>query len=418
MGLGHIIVLKQRAKGILFALCQVVFIVFIPTIIRNLHGLYTLGVPMPDVPLRQRENSLFMMMDGVLTLAFMVLFIGIYAVSVRSALAGAKEFETTGKLPITKGIRDTLATGAFPVVALVPTVLLILFFVVVPLVFAALVAFTNYSGPHHIPPANTFDWVGLDNFQYMFGGDALWTGALGRVVVWTIVWAALATFTCYTGGFIMANIMNAANVKVAPFFRAILILPYAVPGMVSLLVWREMLNGTFGVINRTILHLGILSAGIPWLSNVNWARFTMVAINMWLGFPYFMLLITGTMTAIGQDLFEAAKIDGASSLQILRRITLPLVIYQTAPLIIMSFTHNINNFGAVFFLTGGGPGMVDTTITSAGGTEIMVTWIFNLTINLQQFHRASALAVMVFVALAPFAIFNFMRTKSFKEGEV
>ena len=359
-----------------------------------------------------------MMMDGVLTLAFMFLFVMLYAISVRSALEGASELEKTGKLPSTKSLRDTLATAAFPVVALVPTVLLILFFVVVPLVFAGLVAFTNYSGPHHIPPGNTFDWVGLDNFRHMFGGDALWTGALGRVVAWTLVWAALATFTCYSGGFIMANIMNAANVKVAPFFRAILILPYAVPGMVSLLVWREMLNGTFGVLNRTLLHLNILSTGIPWLTNINWARFTMVAINLWLGFPYFMLLITGTMTAIGQDLYEAAKIDGASNLQILRRITLPLVIYQTAPLIVMSFTHNINNFGAVFFLTGGNPGMPDTTSTAAGGTEIMVTWIFNLTMNLQQFHRASALAVMVFIALAPFAIFNFMRTRSFKEGEL
>ena len=418
MGLGHIVVLKQYAKGIFYALCEVVFIVFLPQIIRNLHGLYTLGEAQPDLPLRLRDNSLFFMVDGVLTLAFIALFIGIYAISVRGALTAFREFEISGRLPKEKGVWDTLTTGAFPVVALAPTILLILFFVVVPLVFAAMVAFTNYSVPHHIPPGNTIDWVGLDNFRFMFGEHALWQGALVRVALWTVTWAALATFTCYVGGFIMANVMTHANVKIAPFFRPILILPYAVPGVVSMLVWSNMLNGTFGVVNRTLLHLGILNTGIPWLSEVGWARFTMVAVNLWLGFPYFMLLTTGAMTAVGAELFEAAKIDGASSFQVMRRITLPLVIYQTAPLIVMSFTHNINNFGAVFFLTGGGPGMADTTITSAGGTDIMVSWIFNLVINLNQFHYASVLAVMIFVTLAPFAVFNFMRTRSFREGEL
>ena len=418
MGLGHILVFKQYAKGILYALCHIVFLVFLPTILRNFYGLYTLGHPQPDLHILDRDNSLFLMMDGMLTIAFIILFVSIYAISVRGALKLRDDYNKTGKTPEAKNFFSELAMGSFPVVALLPTVLLILFFVVVPLIFAASVAFTNYSSPHHIPPNNVIDWVGFDNFRFMFGGHAMWAGALGRVIGWTLVWAALATFTCYVGGFVMAVILSNAKMKIIPFFRAIFILPYAVPAVISLLVWSNMLNGAFGVVNRTLISLGVISVGIPWLTDVWLARFMTVAINLWVGFPYFMLLITGTMTAISQDVYEAAKIDGASAMQVTRRITLPLVLYQTTPLIIMSFNHNINNFGAIFFLTGGGPHMPDSTTTSAGGTDILVSWIYNLTMNLQQFHYASVLAVMIFIALAPFAVFNFMRTKSFKEGEV
>ena len=417
MGLGHIVVFRQFAKGILFALCQIVFFIFLPTIILNLNNLVTLGTPQPELHILDRDNSLFFMMDGMLTIAFIALFIGIYAISVRSALKLQYEYDRTGSLPARKNIWAELAQNSFPLLALLPIVLLILFFVVVPLIFAASVAFTNYSSPHNIPPNHTIDWVGLDNFRLLFGGNTLWTGALGRVVGWTLAWAALATLTCYTGGFVMAVVLSNAKMRIAPLFRGIFILPYAVPSVISLMVWSNMLNGAFGVVNRTLIQLGIISVGIPWLTDVWLARFSTVVINLWVGFPYFMLLITGTMTSISQDVFEAAKIDGANAWQITRRITLPLVLYQTMPLVILSFNHNINNFGAIFFLTGGGPIMPDSTTTMAGGTDILVSWIYNLTMNLQQFHIASVLAVMIFVALAPFAVFNFMRTKSFRDGD-
>ena len=111
-------------------------------------------------------------------------------------------------------------------------------------------------------------------------------------------------------------------------------------------------------------------------------------------------------------------IDGANKFQIFKSITLPLVIYQTAPLIIMSFTHNINNFGAIYFLTGGDPKVADTTITGAGATDLLVTWIYKLTMNELKYCKASVLAMLVFITMAPFAIWNFRNTKSYKEGEL
>ena len=288
----------------------------------------------------------------------------------------------------------------------------------VPLVFSACVAFTNYSAPNNIPPNNTVDWVGLANFKAMFGGSAAWSTGFGRVALWTVVWGAFATLTCYFGGMIMAVVLQQSKLKIAPVFRTIFILPYAVPAVVSMLVWANLLNGSFGIVNRTLIALGITSSAIPWLSNEWLAKFVCVLVNLWAGFPYFMLLITGSMTAISNDIYEAATIDGANQFQIFKRIILPLVLYQTTPLIIMSFTHNVNNFGAIFFLTTGYPVVSDSTTTGAGGTDILVTWIYKLTVNLLKYNYAAVLAVVIFVVLAPFAIYNFRRTKSYKDGEL
>jgi arabinogalactan oligomer/maltooligosaccharide transport system permease protein len=420
MGLGHIVFLKQYLKGILLALIEIALIVFSHPIVTALSGLITLGDPRPDLPIRQRDNSIFMLIDGVMILAVLGIYLAVYVISVRGALRSWDEYKRSGGMPRSKNPFGELANRAFPVLGLSPAVLLVVFFVIVPLVFSTLVAFTNYSTPDHIPPNNTVDWVGTQNFSAMFGGEKTWTGALGRVAAWTLVWGALSTATCYFGGVILAVVLRESRIKLIPFFRTIFILPYAVPGVVSMLVWQNLLNGSFGVINRTLAALGILKEGavIPWLSSEWLAKFTCVLVNFWAGVPYFMLLVTGALTAVSKDIYEAASIDGANKFQAFARITLPLVLYQTMPLIIMSFTFNLNNFGAIFFLTGGGPIVSDSTTTSAAGTDILVTWIYKLTVNLMDYKYASVLAVMIFAVLAPFAILNFRRTKSFREGRV
>jgi arabinogalactan oligomer/maltooligosaccharide transport system permease protein len=356
---------------------------------------------------------MFMLIDGIIILTAILVFVLIYVSSVRGALAAYDEASTARPQRIKEGLNK-----AFPLLGLAPSVGLVVFFVIIPLIFSASVAFTNYSSPGHIPPNKTVDWVGLDNFATLFGGNAAWTGALARVTVWTLVWGALATVTCYFGGMLMAVVLTESGLRIAPLFRLIFILPYAVPAVISMLVWQNLLNGTFGTLNRTLSTLGLISSAIPWLGDPWLAKFTVVMINLWAGFPYFMLLTLGSMTAISPDIYEAARIDGANRYHTFRRITLPIVLYQTAPLIIMSFTHNINNFGAIFFLTGGKPVVPDSTLTSAGGTDILVTWIYNLTVNLLKYNYASVLAVMIFVVLAPIAIFNLKRTKSFQEGEL
>lgn len=418
MGLSHLLYLKDYVKGVFFAVCEIVFLAFLPAIIKKIIGLVTLGSPHPELPIKMRDNSIFMLIDGILILVIAAVFVITYILSVKSAQACYLEYCRTGRYKTQKESFDNALGKSFPIFGLTPAFVMVLVFVVVPLVFSVAVAFTNYSDPAHIPPNNTVDWVGFQNFAELLGGQNTWSVGFVRIAVWTLVWAVLATFTCYFGGLIVAVQLKEINITIAPVFRFIFILPYAVPSVVSMLVWKNLLNGSFGIVNRSLMQLGVITKPIQWLGTSTMAQFTCVLINLWAGFGYFMLLSMGTMTAISEDMNEAAKIDGASRSQIFSKITMPLVLYQTLPLIIMSFAHNVNNFGAIFFLTGGAPTVSDSTTTFAGGTDILVTWIYKLTINLMKYNYASVIAVMIFIVLAPFAIFNFRQTKAYKEGSL
>ncbi|MBQ8013577.1 MAG: sugar ABC transporter permease [Treponema sp.] len=418
MGIAHLLYLKDYVKGAFFALCEIIFICFLPAIGNKITGLVTLGSPHPELPIKMRDNSIFMLIDGILVLSVIAVFLIVYFLSVKSAKNGYTEYCRTGRFKSQKDLFDTAMGKSFPIFGLAPAFVMVLVFVVVPLLFSVAVAFTNYSDPSHIPPNNTVDWVGFQNFAELLAGQNTWSIGFIRVAVWTLVWAVLATFTCYFGGLIVAVWLKEINFHIAPVFRFIFILPYAVPSVVSMLVWKNLLNGSFGIVNRTLMQIGIISQPIPWLGTPLMAQFTCVVINLWAGFGYFMLLSLGTMTAISEDMNEAARIDGANRRQIFSKITLPLVLYQTLPLIIMSFAHNVNNFGAIYFLTNGAPTVADSTTTMAGGTDILVTWIYKLTVTLMRYNYASVIAVMIFIVLAPFAIWQFRQTKAYKEGSL
>ena len=418
MGLGHLLYLKEYVKGILFALTELVFIALIPFFYGKIHNLITLGDYKPDLPVKLRDNSIFMLIDGILVLAVIAIFVIVYVISVKSAEKSYKEYCIFKRFPSTKNALSSIVGKSFPVLGLSPLVLLLLIFVVVPLIFSIAVAFTNYSAPDHIPPGKTVDWVGMENFKSLLGGTTNWTSGFVKVAVWTLVWAFGATFTCYFGGLLIAVMLNESKIKFHSVFRVIFILPYAVPAVITMITWRNLLNGSFGVVNRTLQTLGLISSPIPWLSSPLLAQVMCIVINLWAGFGYFMMLSMGAMTAVNADLYEAAKIDGASSAQVLAHVTLPLVLYQTMPQIVMSFMHNLNNFGIIFFLTGGMPLLSDSTTTLAGATDILVTWIYKLTMTLLKYNYASVIAVLIFIVMAPFAIIMFRNTKSYKEGEV
>ena len=191
--------------------------------------------------------------------------------------------------------------------------------------------------------------------------------------------------------------------------------------MLSLFVWANLLNGTMGPINVMLQKIGL--SAVPWLSDPSMAKLTLILVNIWIGFPYSMILITSSMTAISNSLYEAAGIDGASRWVQFKSITFPIVMYQLKPTLIMQFAGNINSFGAIFFLTGGGPalktGDLNLSIaTQAGSTDNLITWIYKLTMNSNEYNIASVLSILVFIVLVPFGLYNFMRTKSFKEGEI
>ena len=433
MGLGQIVYLKQYLRGIMFALIEFLMLFFcvfeagtlIPNfkgpVIKSLIGLITLGDHHPELPVKLRDHSIFIMITGLIVLILVIIFAVIYFFNIVDAKRSAISIVEKQRFPTYQETRNHIQEFSFPYVGLTPILIMIAFFTIIPLVFSALVAFTNYSSPDHIPPNNQVDWVGLENFRTMFNASETnaWFSAFGRVAVWTIVWAFFSTFTCYFVGMLFAIILVDHRIKMPNIFRTIFILPYAIPTMLSLFIWQNLLNGTFGPINRTLIQLGLLQNPIPWLSDPNMARVTLILVNIWIGFPYSMILITSNMTAIPSQLYEASIIDGANKWQQFRNITLPLVLFQTMPILIMQFASNINNFGAVFFLTGGDPKVSDTITTQAGATDLLISWIYKLTYNTpNMYNLASVLSILVFIVLVPFAVYNFTRTKSFKDGEI
>ncbi|NLU53205.1 MAG: sugar ABC transporter permease [Clostridiaceae bacterium] len=427
MGLGHILFLKQYIKGILFSALEIIVLLNSGIFAKAIHGLISLGEPKPHLPVAQRDNSTFMMLDGLIAVVFLIIFFLIYIWNIVDARKVGKKYDKTGELQTEREFLHDLGEKAFSYVALSPAFVMIAFFVIIPLVYAFLVAFTNYSAPNHIPQKNTVDWVGFETFSEMIKIKHF-SQAFARTALWTVEWAFLGTVTCYFGGMFLALALLDKKIKIAGFFRTIFILPYAVPAMISLFIWNILLNGQFGPINRAFRELGIMqwlqSIGIldrdiiPWLSEPTLARIMLIVVNLWLGFPYFMLMITGIMTSMSRDIFEAATIDGASKSQQFRYITFPLLMYQTLPLLIMSFSYNMNNFGGVFFLTNGNPPDTITTQSFAGTTDTLITWMYKLTLDQRLYNKASVVAIIMFLIIAPFAMYQFSRTKSFKEGEL
>ena len=423
--------LLRALNGILFFFLDFVNLVFCNnTIISGIAGLVTLGDPHPELPVSQRDHSIFMMINGLMVLMVLAIFIYLYVASIFKARRDGERIVLKGKFPTKQEVRNDLSQNAFPSMGVAPAVVMMLFFTVIPLLFAALIAFTNYSSPDHIPPNNMVDWVGLENFRTLFSssagtGHGEWLHAFGHVASWTLVWAVFATFTCFFVGFFFSVVLLDKRIRLPQIYRTIFILPYAIPQMLSLFVWANLLNGTLGPINVMLQNIGL--PAVPWLSHPTMAKVTLILVNIWIGFPYSMILTTSSMTAISNSLYEAAEIDGASKWEQFRTITLPLVMYQLKPTLIMQFAGNINNFGAIFFLTGGGPALkigsgsdlVNLSIaTQAGSTDNLIVWIYKLTMNSNQYCIASVLSILVFLVLVPFGLYNFMRTKSFKEGEL
>ncbi|WP_064609421.1 carbohydrate ABC transporter permease [Photobacterium sp. J15] len=397
---------NQYLKGLFYLAAQLLFVTYLPDLIAALQGLITLG----DVAQTRRgfdiiqgDNSVFMLVEGVIALILSLFFVWLYIVNVKDALKSEKT-ELTLKEQIHKFYDDN-----FAFIALSPAGIAATFFVVMPIVITVLVSFTNYSAPNHIPPRNLVDWVGFGNFLQLFQLK-IWSETFFGVAAWTVIWALSATFCVFVFGFILALAVEKKDVKFKKLWRFVFILPYAIPAFVTLLVFRLLLNG-IGPVNNLLSVWGVDS--IPFLTDPIMAKFMVVAISVWVGAPYFMLLISGALTNIPADLYEASEIDGAGKFQQFYEITLPMVLHQIAPSLVMTFAHNFNNFGAIYLLTNGGP--INPDYRFAGHTDILITWIYKLTLDFQQYHIASVVSIVIFLFLSGIAIWQFRRMKSFKD---
>lgn len=424
-GLGNL-VHGQIVKGIGFLAIEVGYIIFmVVSGVQNLMNLVTLGTVqtgwfevegkiMPEY--RIGDNSMLFLLFGVLTVMITAGAIWIGYCSHKSAKNLQILVSQGKKVPSLMDDIKLLLDQRFHITLLFLPICGILIFSLLPLIYMICIAFTNYDRDHQVP-GNLFDWVGLSNFGSMLGGDSRMTTTFFGVLVWTLIWAFFATFSNYFLGIIVALIINQKGVKFKKLWRSILVLTIAMPQFISLLVMRSFFS-SYGVINRTLINLGILNSisdAIPFFSDVTLARIVIIVVNMWIGIPYTMLMSSGILMNIPQDLYEAATVDGANAIQMFFKITLPQIIFTTTPYLITTFVGNINNFNVIYLMTAGGPATSEYYV--AGKTDLLVTWLYKLTKEKMDYSLASTIGILIFVISAVFSLLTYTRSKSYKEED-
>lgn len=364
------------------------------------------------------DNSFLILLYSVATLVLVALFILLWTMNVKGCYRNDLAAAEGRKISSFKEDLAALFNEKFYVPLLLPPFLGLLLFTVMPLLFMVLIAFTNYDY-QHMPPGNLFDWVGFENFKLLFSvgeGSGFFLVFL-RVLVWTFVWAFFATFTNYFLGMIVALMINKKGIRLKKLWRTLFVVAIAVPQFVTLLLMQKILDGD-GILNV------ILGTNIRWLADTSHysliPRLMIILVNIWIGVPYTLLMCSGILMNIPADLYEAARIDGASPVQIFMKITLPYMLHVTGPYLITSFVGNINNFNVIWLLTGGGP--VDNVHYGGGSqaqsTDLLVTWLYRLTTDVNpKFNIASVIGIVIFVICAAMSLLAYNRSGAVKREE-
>ncbi len=422
MGLGNL-VSGQFIKGLLFLAIEIGVIVFmaIPQ-----GGLYWLSM-LPSLGWREQQQvwneekfvyeyvagdqSQLILLYGVATVFVLVFFVLIWRASVRSGYKAMMLKRTGRKVPTFVDDVRSLFDENVHKLLMTPPMAGLLVFTILPLIYMVCMAFTNYSkeGDHLI----LFDWVGLRNFVTIFDSSSAIGKQFGDVLVWTLVWAFFATFLNFFLGTFMAIIINRPSVKLKGLWRGCLSMTIAVPQFVSLLLIRSMLQPE-GIINRMLIDAGWVSSALPFMINTTWARVTVIVVNLWVGIPYTIMQVTGVLQNIPADLYEAARLDGAGPVKQFTNITFPYMMFVLTPYLITQFTGNVNNFNIIYLLTGGGPVNIGN---SAGNTDLLVTWLYKLSVDQQKYNMAAVIGIFTFVVLAIVSLVTYRSTGSYKNEE-
>nr|WP_297764813.1 sugar ABC transporter permease [uncultured Butyrivibrio sp.] len=414
----------QVIKGFIFAAIEALYIAFmVMTGNHNLHMMRTLGESTQGMVYNESlgiyevtkgDNSMLILLEGVMTLVLTGAFLAIWLFSIYSG-EKARSARAFGKRA-NSFIEDikSLANENVHFLLLSVPVLGLSIFTVMPLIYMILMAFTNYDQDHQ-PPGNLFTWVGIKNFFTLLStGDRL-SNTFWPVLGWTLIWGFAATFSCYFGGMILAMIINSKGIKYKKFWRTVFVITMAIPGFISLRVVSTML-GERGIINVLLQQWGFTEAALPFLTSVTWARVSVIVVNFWIGVPVTMLMVSGILMNIPGELYESAKIDGAGPVTMFRKITFPYMWFVTTPYIIANLISNFNNFNPIYFLTGGEPLTLDY-FKGAGKTDLLVTWLYKLTKDSNDYNLAATIGIIIFVISAVFTLISFSRSGAMKNEE-
>lgn len=412
---------KQIVKGVIVLVLEIAYIFYMATAgIASILALPALGENEQGKVWNEAkqvyeysagDNSLLILLFGIVTIFVTLGFIVLWILQIKQSYKCQKQLENNQHVNNMREDIKSLFDGNLHITLMTLPCVGILVFNIVPLVFMICMAFTSYSkeGSH----LQLFDWNGLTQFIRVLNMQ----GSIGRqfwsVLAWTVVWAIFATFLNYIMGMILAMIINRKDTHGKAFWRFCFILSIAVPQFVSLMIMRTMLQPQ-GAINVLLQNAGLIDGPLPFLTNATWARITVIVINLWVGIPYTMLQVTGILQNIPAELYEAAKMDGAGPVTIFFKITLPYMLFVTTPYLITSFCGNINNFNIIYLLSGGGPTNVGDT---AGQTDLLVTWLYKLTIDKQYYNIGAVIGIITFIVLSVVTLITYRNSKSYKNEE-
>ncbi len=395
---------RRFIKGsILFILFAAFFISLFDFLRTGYWGLVTLGET-PGV-----DDSRVLLARGVITLIITAIYLAFHIGNMTDARKDAKRIQEGWTIPSVGEAFKNAWDNGFPYMLIGPGLFLLIFVVIFPLLFMVFMAFTDFT-LRNSPPRNLLNWVGFQNFTNLVSMP-IWRRTFLSVLSWTLIWTAVATSLQIGLAMFLAILVNDPRVKFKRLIRTVFILPWAVPAFVTILIFAALFNDNFGAINRDIV-MPLLGRNIPWMTDPFWTRTAIIGIQTWLGFPFVFSLFTGVLQSISPDWYEAAEIDGANRWQKFRNITFPHLMFATGPLLIMQYSGNFNNFGIIYLFNQGGPAIRGQ---NAGGTDILISWVYKLTFETANVSMAAAISLILGLIVATFAFVQFRRTRSFKE---
>ena len=297
---------------------------------------------------------------------------------------------------------------ALPIMFLAPAIIGLLILYVYPLLWEFNISFTKMSLKYFVEPGflglNTDKgniFVGFQNYINVFTKPVLPQTSFYQLFAQTIIWTAVNVFFHVTLGVLLALMLN-RKLRGRTFYRALIILPWAIPAVASLQIWRTEYNFQYGAVNQILNLFGV--APIPWLSDPIWNFVAMIITNVWLGVPFMMVITLGALQSISQDYYEAADLDGASGRQSFWSITVPLLKPIMLPAILLGVFLTFNNILVPFFIN-------QQNLTTS---DILVTALFRAAFTDQRYGFAAAFAFVIFAILLVFTFFYVRKTNVLK----
>ncbi len=403
---------KQYMKALLFFIGSLfIYLIAIPYALGygNYQGQGLAGlVSLANGGLKIHRSMIFMI-EGIIAIFLLLIAAGIFIFSYKDVRNVEKNEIQGVRKNLWFETRAIIDEKGFPILVSAPSFLLVLFVVLVPIMTTVLLSFTNMDPTHQ----NKFSWVGFQNYANVAMGKGVAGGPFWLILGWTLIWTLCATTLAIFIGFLFALLVNNDRVKFKRFWRTVFLLPWAVPAFITIMFFSIML-APGGPLTEILTSITGQTMNVK--ADTAMTRTALILLQGWLGSAYVFLISTGVLQGIPSDLYEAAEIDGATGFQRTMKITIPLVLFQTAPLLVGQYTFNFNNFSIIYLFNQGGPFNPSLYGNMAGSSDLLISYIYKLTIENQYQSIGAAITIVISIVLMIFSYIGFKNSKAFKEG--